>query len=493
MNPSRRTALKAISVGTITAFSGTVAWANFGQTKLRVRRALTNMPLNDPDLSTYRDFVGKMLAADQTKPVSWLGFASQHGTLSQGFKFCPHGDWYFLPWHREYVMMYENAVRALMKNPDFAMPYWNWTEERLLPQAFSDSTYNGKPNPLYIRNRNELVGSNALTDSLVGQGVMDQIYAETVYELFGTTRNPAQMDLDPKWVPAGGGSQGILERTPHNMVHNNIGAFMPTAASPRDPIFFMHHGNIDRIWAHWNALGRQNSTDRLWLEMNFDNNYIAPDGTTYSRQVKDLLDTAALGYRYDVVPTPDGMKSSPRREAQMLALANSGLGAEIGGVQRVGSANRNMAMAVRPLDVPLQLKEGTVAASTVEDVNAETPHVHVILKDIAVGDDVRGIRVFLNRDDLTVDVPDSDPHFVTTFGFLAHGAAGHGANVAEEGAHKRLHSVILDITETLKKLRSMKRLTNDEIKVQLIPVPAPGVTLEIVGSVVPASVEIASF
>ena len=41
---------------------------------------------------------------------------------------------------------------------------------------------------------------------------------------------------------------------------------MPNGNSPMDPIFLMHHGNIDRIWWRWNCRGRVNTTDPLWRE-----------------------------------------------------------------------------------------------------------------------------------------------------------------------------------------------------------------------------------
>ncbi len=91
---TRRTTLKTLATGIVTACSGQ---AIFAQNKLRVRRNLHGMALNDPDLATYRDFVGVMKSYDQTKPLSWLGFSLQHGSLNNGVKFCPHGDWYFLP------------------------------------------------------------------------------------------------------------------------------------------------------------------------------------------------------------------------------------------------------------------------------------------------------------------------------------------------------------------------------------------------------------
>lgn len=53
----------------------------------------------------------------------------------------------------------------------------------------------------------------------------------------------------------------ILENQPHNSVHNCIGgvgpldpgpyAYMANFLSPVDPIFFLHHANIDRLWDVW--------------------------------------------------------------------------------------------------------------------------------------------------------------------------------------------------------------------------------------------------
>ena len=97
---SKRTALKAVvATGAVTAFSGIVPGLQaFAAQTLRVRRSVNTMALDDPDLETYRDFVGLMRAKPATERVSWVGFANQHGD-ENNFKYCPHGDWYFLPWH----------------------------------------------------------------------------------------------------------------------------------------------------------------------------------------------------------------------------------------------------------------------------------------------------------------------------------------------------------------------------------------------------------
>ena len=47
-------------------------------------------------------------------------------------------------------------------------------------------------------------------------------------------------------------------------------------ASPFDPIFYLHHCNIDRLWALWNTRNA-NSADPLWTDMPFTNNFINTD------------------------------------------------------------------------------------------------------------------------------------------------------------------------------------------------------------------------
>lgn len=477
MNLPRRTAIKLVSVGAVTVFSGKL---NFALPSLAVptRRSLTGMALDDPDLSAYRDFVGLMLAADQSKPVSWLGFSSQHGSKS-AFKYCPHGDWYFLPWHRAYVLMYEQAVRQLTAKPDFAMPYWNWTEIRTIPDAFANPMYKGKPNPLYVANRNTI----NLSDDVVGQEkVIDAIYDETLFEAFGTTRNPKQNNLDPVWVVRGGGSQGILERTPHNSIHNLIGGYMPQSNSPRDPVFFMHHCNIDRIWYNWNSLGRKNSTDALWLNMTFKDNFIDPDGSLYSATVKDLQDIVTLGYQYDVKSLPDDRSSDPAREGRLLSVLQSPTGKTIAGVQRFGGRNATLATSSKPLSQALTLTEASLNAITTNGVG-KNDEVYALINNIKLGANVRGLRVFVNHPDLSIDTPNTDPHFVSTIAFLDH--SGHGDN-----DEKQLPSAIVRLTSTLKRLHGLERLKIGEISVQLIPIPVPGVILDTVEGVAPGSVEI---
>jgi len=97
----------------------------------------------------------------------------------------------------------------------------------------------------------------------------------------------------------GAGVQGTLEANPHNNVHGWVGGVMASARSANDPIFMMHHGNVDRIWWVWNGIPNPNTNDTLWTDMPFQNHFFNPDLTPYSPKVSDLLLPEPLGYTYD--------------------------------------------------------------------------------------------------------------------------------------------------------------------------------------------------
>ncbi len=492
---TRRVLLKAgLGAGAASVFSGAVGGlAAFAQSGPVVRRSLHDMALDDPDLETYRDFVGIMQARDQNDPVSWLQYSLMHGRYGGGYRYCPHGDWYFLPWHREFVLMYERAARALTGNAAFAMPYWDWTVDRVMPQAFTDPSYKGKPNPLYVSGRTLNTSNWPLPDAWVGADVLkNRVYAETNFQLFGTSKNPRQDSLDMAWVVRGGGVQGFLEGTPHNLIHNAIGAFMPTAGSPRDPIFFMHHGNIDRIWANWNALGRSNTVDmtpsdrNLWLNMYFDKNYISPTGALYGAYPRDLQDTRALGYTYPGLPQPDGLLPDQKRDAQLLSI----LGAEGGKIENLlvlPAANTEAATLRAPL--VKRVRMSTAMQAEVVDSGAgpaDGVEVFALIREMAVGPDVSSVRVFVNDDAVTANTPSSDPHFAGEIGFLAHpeGAGGH------EGHEKAPPSAMIELTDTVRALSKRGLLGGDQLSVQLVPVLRDGARDGAGARVVPAAVEI---
>jgi tyrosinase len=460
----------------------------------RVRRSLGKMAIDDPDLAAYRDFVGLMQRKDQGQPLSWVGYSRQHGDADGDFKYCPHGDWYFLPWHRGYVLMYEAAVRELVSHPDFAMPYWDWTEDRAFPPAFSDKLYKGSPNPLYVDSRTLSDKKRwPLPDSIVGPDVMKRIYKETSFQLFGTSKNPEQDSLDAHWVSDGGGAQAVLEGTPHNTIHNSIGGFMPTAGSPRDPIFMMHHGNIDRVWAYWNSLGRNNlsgmspADQALWLEMEFKDNYLDSSGKAYSRKVKELQNTESLGYTYPDLPKPDGLIADPERARRLLSLFSRGEGLkQLHQLILLPTENTVASTPVKPLTKEVHVPDAVrdLLTSAVPPTQ-RSPEIFALIKDMAVDPTIEAVRVFVNAGNVTEATPDSDPHFVTQISFLKH---DHGS---AHGHHKAPPSALIDLSGTVRELSRQNLLRDDTISVQLLAVRRPGVRSNAKAEVVPAAVEVA--
>ena len=289
-------------------------------------------------LSSYAKGVEAMLKLPADHPQNWFRNAFIH------ILDCPHGNWWFYVWHRGYVGYFEETIRSLSGDPDFAIPYWDWTT---LPQI-PDSMFDGILTPQdmafepYIGNFAKFTNfiKPALTKywgnldaaqraqlSLRGYSNFDLLwndvtgyspenksgvsgnmaYAITCGSRFLTRDNPK---LDEKTAynaspfvvyagllaadfynsentlsftssktpshntqPGGPNSFSVLEGLPHNKVHNYIGGvgpldpgpygYMTNFLSPVDPIFFLHHANLDRLWDVWTR--KQKRLNLPWL------------------------------------------------------------------------------------------------------------------------------------------------------------------------------------------------------------------------------------
>lgn len=91
------------------------------QSKKHIRLNV-NDPRAVPVLASYKKAIRAMLALPPTDPRNWYRNAIVH-TLD-----CPHGNWWFVVWHRGYLGWFEQTCRELSGDADFAIPYWDWTE-----------------------------------------------------------------------------------------------------------------------------------------------------------------------------------------------------------------------------------------------------------------------------------------------------------------------------------------------------------------------------
>jgi hypothetical protein len=201
---------------------------------LFVRRNVGGMNAFDPVIAAYRKAVAAMRALPSSDPRSWTYQAAIHGTLAgppqTAWNTCQHGNYFFWSWHRMYLYWFERICRRMACDDCFALPYWDYNSpsQRQLPPMFRDSA-----SDLFISQRNPSMNSGA--GSLPAWAVN---YSAGLAQLNFTS------------------ASGSLEGLPHNWVHVLVGGWMgsvPTAA--QDPIFFLHHCNMDRLWNLWLAQG----------------------------------------------------------------------------------------------------------------------------------------------------------------------------------------------------------------------------------------------
>jgi tyrosinase len=476
--------------------------------RLAMRRAVGTMQPNDPVLASYMRAVERMKAFPPNHPLNWNRIAQIH------VDFCPHGNWYFLPWHRAYLVSFERICRQVLNDQSFTLPYWDWTAQRQMPAAFAMQTLpNGRRNPLFDGTR-RMRPNATIPASDVGQPVISRLMNETIFENFGSTRPSGQNSTDMgRWLRTPGRAT-LLEAGPHNLVHSRIDGDMGQMISPRDPIFWLHHCNIDRLWAHWNALGRRNSANRLWTSARFDGIFQtpAPRGqglTAWNVGVSDVLDHRAFGYSYPDLPEGQDLVAAAGRTRSELVDTGVDLpeprvlASETG----AGSASINRPLSTQmiltslaptgtnreALQVPDDADE---AARKVREINAalrgeEPPspvpkpvnggagdagaglpegRVFSILENIrAVKGSSSVVNVFLNHPGPTAETPQDDPHFIGTFGLF--GLEGHASH---EGM-----SVQVEMTETVARLRQANRAVGRQLNLQVVPVEASGNDLEL--------------
>ena len=201
----------------------------------------------------------------------------------------------FLPWHREFIARFERDVQRVAEDATLGLPYWDWTPDAIAvaealasesPQpALSIERLVGPPGtPFMVINRTlYFVTSGPFGFDVDDQQNPDNWFAindrghlvqplERRYTLawqqfegqrptLPTTDDVAGAVLveaydNAPWDESSQDSfRNILEgfQGPglHNIVHRWVGGSMLPGTSPNDPIFFLHHCNIDRIWAAW--------------------------------------------------------------------------------------------------------------------------------------------------------------------------------------------------------------------------------------------------
>src|SRR5207253_7963142 len=105
--------------------------------------------------------------------------------------------------------------------------------------------------------------------------------------------NPEFLDTKDSGGNTVPGFQSSLEQVPHGAVHCAVmdcpvpvmGA-VPYSAN--DPIFWIHHANIDRMWDCWTSIsGHSNPTDATFLAQQFS--YVDGKGNLVTNSVDNII------------------------------------------------------------------------------------------------------------------------------------------------------------------------------------------------------------
>ncbi len=240
----------------------------------------------------------------------------------------------FLPWHRWYLLSLERQMqRVLGLGPDdFGMPYWDWTadggdltltqQRRTAPiwrvvggdgQLVGDEVADGPftKADFVVNVEQDPNGQLRATDRglrrqfgrsaprLPRTAHVDSALADPVYDRPNwDASSDAFRNRMEGWVPA---AQAPMT---HNLVHVWVGGDMLPGTSPNDPVFFLNHCNVDRIWAIWQInnptsdyqpQGQSAPTDTLYRHRSLDPLYSPL--TQGEPVVQDMLDVSAFyGY-----------------------------------------------------------------------------------------------------------------------------------------------------------------------------------------------------
>ncbi|MCI0458471.1 MAG: tyrosinase family protein [Gemmataceae bacterium] len=260
----------------------------------------------------------------------------------------------FLPWHREFLMQVEADLRAI--KPSISIPYWDWTEDAALPDpntapVWGDDLMGGNGveadgwqvgnGPFAYKTGNWPIPvehdgpaltrrfGNWLPDfKLPTKEDLALAMGEIFYDTPHYNSSPFTLGFRNRlegWVTTRGDSR---VKTPGSQLHNRVhlwvggrwtengqekvGSMVPMT-SPNDPVFFLHHCFVDKVWADWQAAQAQTNPS---ASPHYAPETGGPAGHNlddqlkpWKRTIRDVLDIAKLGYSYEHTAADERLKA----------------------------------------------------------------------------------------------------------------------------------------------------------------------------------------
>jgi tyrosinase len=250
---------------------------------------------------------------------TWDRFVAWHAAAMR----VAHRGPLFLPWHRLMLRTLEQLISQALNDPNFGLPYWDWAADGQLPtqaQRLAAPVWNnncmGKaasgpgaftlaafPIRLEDPGNGSFVQTNHALRRARGAGLPGinnpplPTKAATAAAIVVTP-----YDVAPWNISSASGFRNRVEgwnppNDLHNLVHIWVGGDMLPSSSPNDPVFYLNHCNVDRIWERW-----MQKNGRLYR----------PTNTTAGAPVGQRLN--------DPIPTPFGPSVTPANLLNMTAI-----------------------------------------------------------------------------------------------------------------------------------------------------------------------------
>jgi tyrosinase len=438
------------------------------------RKNVYKLPAGDTTLEWYSKAVVEMKKRPTTDPTSWHYQAAIHGFYATShfwkgakplpkpteqkefWKQCQHGSWFFLPWHRMYLAYFEQIVAQTivdLRGPKgWSLPFWDYSDSSnpnalTMPPAFTNP--NNATNGLWITGR----ASNTVPARYVRLGALNTI----PYAGDGRT-SPLGFGGPVTSFSHNGATHGELESAPHDLVHVAIGGAMgdPRTAA-LDPVFWLHHANIDRLWQVWLDKGnRINPTQSSWLDFKFS--FHDKNGKIAQMTCSSVEDTRKVlsGYTYrGVAPGTPVLKRADITGAMDFSMP----------LEVVAATNKRLILNSAKAIVNLKLSPSRLKVSNFTAINEAIakPPVTILHFENITGKGVPPIY------DVYLNVPESDgnkeSYYAGSLSFFG----------VEEASIPSLHQsgsgqhYALDVSELMNKLRSLPNWDESKLDVSIEP------------------------
>lgn len=422
---------------------------------------------------------------------------------------CQHQSWFFAPWHRGYLVAIEAQLRediVQAKGPaDWSLPYWDYFgspgDQFDIPPAFTQQTLpDGSPNSLFVTARYGPYGNKVVFDPTAAgrkkypppKGftgiVTDSCLANTVYTGFdaNTTAPGFGGPLTGFWHGDFYRS-GNLEQDPHNGTHVHVGGPGPginglmtdPGIAALDPIFYLHHANIDRMWAVWNLdPAHTNPSDTNWLNgpgASGEPEFIMPmpGKKSWTYVPKDVNSLNQMNYTYDYLKQVPAVNLQAQRLSRLgISALASPIAAEASRktVELVGANDDGLSITGAGVSTTVQLdpevQQKVMKSLATAAMTSAPDRVYLDLENVRGTNDATSLSIYINLPQGS----DANDHPE----LLAGTVALFGLRRASRADGKHLGgglSFLLDISPIVDQMQAAQTLNTDNVRVTIVPFP----------------------